>query len=192
MGNITHFINHSCDPNLEVYCAQCDYYEMNIFRIAFFAKRDIQIDEELTFDYIGIEKPGGYLKNGDHYSINTPSTISSTSSIPMSPGLLEEPVCISHPLNKEKPKHQSNIVIDINSEDESIEEQTSEGSRQLLKYRYNTRSQSKIQTRSKSKKKSKNHSNNKSKSKVDTEEDKNLFVVCHCGSANCRGFVYKY
>ncbi|OUM60979.1 hypothetical protein PIROE2DRAFT_45708 [Piromyces sp. E2] len=89
MGNITHFINHSCDPNLEVYCAQCDYYEMNIFRIAFFAKRDIQIDEELTFDYIGIEKPGGYLKN-------------------------------------------------------------------------------------------------------DSEEEKNLFVVCHCGSANCRGYVYKY
>jgi histone-lysine N-methyltransferase SUV39H len=38
-GNISHFINHSCDPNLEVYCAQCDYYEMNIFRIAFFCEK---------------------------------------------------------------------------------------------------------------------------------------------------------
>ncbi|ORX85118.1 SET domain-containing protein [Anaeromyces robustus] len=98
-GNISHFFNHSCDPNLEVYCAQCDYYEMNIFRLAFFAKRNIEYNEELTFDYIGMEKPGGFFKNGDCYSVNTQSSISSASS--------------------------------------------------------------------------------------------NLYVVCHCGSANCRGYVYK-
>lgn len=214
MGNISHFFNHSCDPNLEVYCAQCDYYEMNIFRIAFFAKRDINIDEELTFDYIGIEKPCGILKNVDHYSINTPSTISSASSIPISPGVIEDEVYIKSdvtPVKREKHftindpdtsqnsscnhhdhNHQK-IVININSEDESSTEAEKEAidNRKLLKYRYNTRSQSKIQTRSKTRSKNKSQPTNKNKSKVEIEEEKNLYVVCHCGSANCRGYVYK-
>jgi SET domain-containing protein len=42
-GNEARFINHSCDPNCEVYV-----FEDRIF---FYAKRDIVRGEELTFDY---------------------------------------------------------------------------------------------------------------------------------------------
>lgn len=42
-GNISKYINHSCDPNLEV--------EITNGRIYFLASRDIQKDEELSYDY---------------------------------------------------------------------------------------------------------------------------------------------
>ncbi|CAH4012491.1 unnamed protein product [Pieris brassicae] len=46
-GNISRFINHSCDPN-----AETQKWTVNgELRIGFFSKRDIPIGEEITFDY---------------------------------------------------------------------------------------------------------------------------------------------
>ncbi|XP_075992665.1 SET domain containing 2 isoform X2 [Anticarsia gemmatalis] len=46
-GNISRFINHSCDPN-----AETQKWTVNgELRIGFFSKRDIVAGEELTFDY---------------------------------------------------------------------------------------------------------------------------------------------
>ena len=46
-GNISRFINHSCDPN-----AETQKWTVNgELRIGFFSKRDIIAGEELTFDY---------------------------------------------------------------------------------------------------------------------------------------------
>nr|XP_055024326.1 histone-lysine N-methyltransferase SUV39H1-A [Misgurnus anguillicaudatus] len=50
-GNISHFVNHSCDPNLQVYNVFIDILDERLPRIAFFAKRGIKAGEELTFDY---------------------------------------------------------------------------------------------------------------------------------------------
>ncbi|XP_065912430.1 uncharacterized protein [Dysidea avara] len=50
-GNISHFFNHSCDPNLAVYSVWIDFIDPRLPRIAFFAKRTIHEGEELTFDY---------------------------------------------------------------------------------------------------------------------------------------------
>ncbi|KAJ7326062.1 hypothetical protein OS493_028318 [Desmophyllum pertusum] len=50
-GNISHFINHSCDPNLDVFSIWVDTLDPNFPRIAFFANRNIKQGEELTFDY---------------------------------------------------------------------------------------------------------------------------------------------
>lgn len=50
-GNISHFINHSCDPNLDVYAVWVDTLDPNFPRIALFANRNIEVGEELTFDY---------------------------------------------------------------------------------------------------------------------------------------------
>lgn len=50
-GNVTRFINHSCDPNLAVYSVWIDSQDSHLYRIAFFANRDIVAGEELTFDY---------------------------------------------------------------------------------------------------------------------------------------------
>ncbi|XP_048096210.1 LOW QUALITY PROTEIN: histone-lysine N-methyltransferase SUV39H1b [Alosa alosa] len=50
-GNISHFVNHSCDPNLQVYNVFIDNLDERLPRIAFFATRSIKAGEELTFDY---------------------------------------------------------------------------------------------------------------------------------------------
>lgn len=59
-GNISHFINHSCNPNLDVYAVWVDTLDPNIPRIAFFANRRIMLGEELTFDYqMTVSEVGG-------------------------------------------------------------------------------------------------------------------------------------
>ncbi|XP_057672801.1 histone-lysine N-methyltransferase Su(var)3-9-like isoform X1 [Diorhabda carinulata] len=51
-GNISHFINHSCDPNLGVYAVWINCHDPNLPRLALFALREIERDEEITFDYM--------------------------------------------------------------------------------------------------------------------------------------------
>lgn len=51
-GNISHFINHSCNPNLAVYAIWVDCLDPNLPRLGLFAIRDIAENEELTFDYL--------------------------------------------------------------------------------------------------------------------------------------------
>ncbi len=48
-GNISRFINHSCDPNLYFDIIRTNYF---IPQVAFYAKRDIEIGEEINFSYI--------------------------------------------------------------------------------------------------------------------------------------------
>ncbi|KAJ1910061.1 hypothetical protein IWQ60_010856 [Tieghemiomyces parasiticus] len=50
-GNVTHFFNHSCEPNLAVYPVLIDHPHVALHRLAFFATRAIAKGEELTFDY---------------------------------------------------------------------------------------------------------------------------------------------
>ncbi|XP_075437533.1 histone-lysine N-methyltransferase SUV39H1 [Ascaphus truei] len=50
-GNISHFVNHSCNPNLQVYNIFIDNLDERLPRIAFFSTRTIRTGEELTFDY---------------------------------------------------------------------------------------------------------------------------------------------
>ncbi|KAJ8679786.1 hypothetical protein QAD02_015573 [Eretmocerus hayati] len=50
-GNIARFINHSCSPNLLPVRVFIDHQDLRFPRIAFFANRDIDVDEELGFDY---------------------------------------------------------------------------------------------------------------------------------------------
>ncbi|XP_078454900.1 histone-lysine N-methyltransferase SUV39H2 [Lampetra fluviatilis] len=50
-GNISHFVNHSCEPNLQVYSTFINNHDFSQPRIAFFAMDDLAAGEELTFDY---------------------------------------------------------------------------------------------------------------------------------------------
>lgn len=52
-GNVTHFINHSCVPNIASYAVMINNADPTMHRIAFFATRDINAGEELVFDYAG-------------------------------------------------------------------------------------------------------------------------------------------
>ena len=46
-GQISRFINHSCEPN----CETQKWTVNGLVRIGFFATRDIRVGEEITFDY---------------------------------------------------------------------------------------------------------------------------------------------
>ncbi|KAK7085614.1 hypothetical protein SK128_019512 [Halocaridina rubra] len=50
-GNVSHFINHSCDPNLVVFNVWVNCLDPDLPRLALFSCRDIKKGEELTFDY---------------------------------------------------------------------------------------------------------------------------------------------
>lgn len=51
-GNISHFINHSCDSNLDLFAVWIDCLDTNIPTLALFASRDINAGEEITFNYM--------------------------------------------------------------------------------------------------------------------------------------------
>jgi histone-lysine N-methyltransferase SUV39H len=60
MSGPTRFINHSCDPNLRIFAIVNDHANKPFHDLCFFALRDIDRFEELTFDYLdGVdgEKP---------------------------------------------------------------------------------------------------------------------------------------
>lgn len=50
-GNVSHFINHSCEPNLVVYGVWVDCLDPDMPRLGLFASRDVRRGEQLTFDY---------------------------------------------------------------------------------------------------------------------------------------------
>lgn len=52
LGNVSHFINHSCEPNLGVWAVWADCLDPNLPMLALFATRDIDAGEELCFDYL--------------------------------------------------------------------------------------------------------------------------------------------
>lgn len=51
-GNASHFINHSCNPNLGVWAVWVNCLDPNLPRLALFANRPIARGEEITFDYM--------------------------------------------------------------------------------------------------------------------------------------------
>ncbi|KAJ2499136.1 hypothetical protein IWW47_003396, partial [Coemansia sp. RSA 2052] len=50
-GNVSHFFNHSCEPNLAIWAVYINHLDPRLHELAFFATRDIKVGDELTFDY---------------------------------------------------------------------------------------------------------------------------------------------
>lgn len=50
-ANYTYFINHSCEPNLNVYAVWINCLDRNLPQLALFASRDILVGERLTTNY---------------------------------------------------------------------------------------------------------------------------------------------
>ena len=50
-GNVAHFVNHSCDPNLAVFNVWVNCLDPDMPKLCMFALRDIIKGEQLTFDY---------------------------------------------------------------------------------------------------------------------------------------------
>lgn len=55
-GNVSRFINHSCNPNLGVWPVWTDCLDPNLHKLCLFTLRKIEKNEELTFDYVNSTK----------------------------------------------------------------------------------------------------------------------------------------
>ncbi|XP_071926986.1 histone-lysine N-methyltransferase, H3 lysine-9 specific SUVH4 [Coffea arabica] len=51
IGNVSRFVNHSCEPNLFVQCILSSHHDFRLARIVLFAARSISPWQELTYDY---------------------------------------------------------------------------------------------------------------------------------------------
>lgn len=54
-GNVSHFFNHSCSPNLKVFPCFIEHLDPRLHSIAFFASKPIKKGDQLTFDYMGLQ-----------------------------------------------------------------------------------------------------------------------------------------
>lgn len=50
-GSPTRFINHSCNPNTRTFTVMMNHADQKIYKLAYFAIRDIPARKEITFDY---------------------------------------------------------------------------------------------------------------------------------------------
>ncbi|KAJ2751625.1 hypothetical protein GGI19_004364 [Coemansia pectinata] len=50
-GNVSHFFNHSCDPNMSAHAVYIEHRDPRLHHLAFFTTREVSAGEELTFDY---------------------------------------------------------------------------------------------------------------------------------------------
>lgn len=72
-GNVSHFINHSCDPNLGVYATWINCLNPNLPKLALFALREIRKGEELSFDYMmNIDHPASKTPEKGRPKLDTP------------------------------------------------------------------------------------------------------------------------
>ncbi|XP_047515282.1 histone-lysine N-methyltransferase SUV39H2-like isoform X1 [Pieris napi] len=92
LGNVSHFINHSCEPNLGVWAVWADCLDPNLPMLALFATRNIEAGEEICFDYLhrtNEEEPASPHKVPQEVSdpdTNLPSpSEGNTASSPVSP-----------------------------------------------------------------------------------------------------------
>lgn len=101
LGNVSHFINHSCDPNLGVWAVWADCLDPNLPMLALFATRDIEAGEEICFDYLQKSSESdeleinntsqnlvgeGSLQNGDIFKEDRNSPSTAEASAAHSPG----------------------------------------------------------------------------------------------------------
>lgn len=64
-GNVSRFINHSCDPNLGVWAVWTDCLDLNLPKLCLFTLRSIKENEELTFDYVNCTNNNKNERNSD-------------------------------------------------------------------------------------------------------------------------------
>lgn len=77
-GNITHFINHSCDPNLAVYSVFVNCLDVNLPKLALFAKKDISRVSALSQPKLSITLNFAILLQGEELSFDYEVTVTTT------------------------------------------------------------------------------------------------------------------
>lgn len=77
-GNLSHFINHSCEPNLNIFNVYINCLDPNMPQLCLFAKKEIKRGEQITFDYC--QSTSNASKDGDEGILASPSNRATNSS----------------------------------------------------------------------------------------------------------------
>lgn len=160
-GNVSHFVNHSCDPNLEVFGVWINTLDPRLPRIALFAKRDIARGEELTFDYM-------MTVDAHQSAFNNASSSSSSSSAAEAPS----------PRAATKDAEDEETELSAPSQ-ESAESTLSTEGKKLVVPTEGHPTPSKEDSAAEKTEKEKNG-----------DDDKQYRIVCQCGAANCRKYLF--
>jgi len=65
-GSPTRFINHSCNPNSRTFMAMVNPADKKVYKLAYFATKDIPAMKEITFDYCPVlSKDTPWVPTGD-------------------------------------------------------------------------------------------------------------------------------
>lgn len=168
-GNVAHFFNHSCEPNLEVFCIQIDFMDPRLHRLAFFSKRFIKKGEELTFDYLGQDsyidkikllKEKEKTENKKKFNTGNSGNKNNKKSKKIS--------CKTRHYSIENILSSENDMLDIPLSKDKLDEDN------------------KINNLSFYKDYLKAENEDKDEEEIDIENR----LVCHCGSEYCRGTIY--
>lgn len=76
-GNVSRFINHSCDPNLGVWAVWTNCLDLNLPKLCLFTLRPIKENEELTFDYINSTNSGREQAEEDNLDVSNAQSVES-------------------------------------------------------------------------------------------------------------------
>lgn len=189
-GNVSHFINHSCDPNLEVFGVWINTLDPTLPRIALFSRRDIEKGEELTFDY---------MMTGD--TTNQPPTLDQVEKN-LAAELLKQPVLVSDENTENDAKNDDCSSEDQDSVDDNVNSNLGSEEEDI-----GSKVVSSVVTPSgdADSKVSDDPSENKSEENFDDEppqletEKRDLIpksltdqyrIVCQCGAKNCRKYLF--
>lgn len=189
-GNVSHFINHSCDPNLEVFGVWINTLDPTLPRIALFSRRDIEKGEELTFDY---------MMTGD--TTNQPPTLDQVEKN-LAAELLKQPVLVSDENTENDAKNDDCSSEDQDSVDDNVNSNLGSEEEDI-----GSKVVSSVVTPSgdADSKVSDDPSENKSEENFDDDppqletEKRDLIpksltdqyrIVCQCGAKNCRKYLF--
>lgn len=65
-GNVSRFINHSCNPNVGVWAVWADCLDLDLPRLCLFSLRGIDAGEEITFDYTNQNACQGFSQQSNY------------------------------------------------------------------------------------------------------------------------------
>ncbi|KAJ1675042.1 hypothetical protein EV182_002046, partial [Spiromyces aspiralis] len=77
-GNISHFFNHSCNPNVDIRPVFVEHWDRRLHRLAFFSLRPIHKGDEITFDYNPCHESMQVGQAGAHTAAITTATATTT------------------------------------------------------------------------------------------------------------------
>lgn len=171
-GNVSRFINHSCDPNLGVWAVWTNCLDLNLPKLCLFALRSIKENEELTFDYINSTNSGREQADDDTES-SASTEIEIIENEPAAKETNADPVKVSSTpiIQAETKEIEDELVIISESNDEiNTEEKTTDDAAAM---------QSNETAASDTAKGSNAHKDTKKEG-----------FTCQCGAANCRKIIF--